>query len=266
MKKRILLSIIMLCIIVCSATMVYASTGKVDLLSNQTSVKPGDTFTVTISATCEDGINGITTTYSYDEDKLELVSAKVANNNWVKVTGTTNYSIDVFCDTTSKITSDSIYVLTFKVKDTITTETTANVTISTIKVDSDVDASSFTEDGKSVNISIVPLNTNPPDNNDNDDDNTNVPDDNKGDNNTSNPEQNNENNTTNTPSQNKGDTNNNNTNNNKPSQNNGANKDNTTSNKPIPQTGENNSIWMLFVGAILLGGAVYSFIRIKNKK
>lgn len=158
MKKKILFSIIMLCILLCCASIVNANnTGKVEFVASSLSVKPGDTFTVKISAKCEDGINGIATTYSYDKDKLELISAKVANDNWVSMG--VNNAIEIMCNTTSKITSDDIYILTFKAKSNITEKTTANVGINSIKVDSDVNASTFVENEKTLKISIVPLNT-----------------------------------------------------------------------------------------------------------
>ncbi len=165
MIKKIIASIIVLIIILFSINIVNATSGSSSLNASSTSVKPKGTFKVTLSVKCEEGINGIDTSYSYDEDKLELVSAEVANDNWLNM-GKKGV-IQVICNTTSKITSNNIYVLTFKVKDNATVGTTAKVSTSEIKVDSDVDASNFTDKAKSVNINIVSENTGTSDNNNN---------------------------------------------------------------------------------------------------
>ncbi len=163
MVKKIIAIIMTLNMILFSINIVNAATGNASLNASNTSVKPGETFTVTISAKCDDGINGIDTTYSYDTDKLELVSENVANNKWVSMGS--NSAVQVICNTTSKITSDNIYVLTFKVKDNATTGTTAKVSTTDIKVDSDVSASSYTEGAKSVTINIISESSNSPSNN-----------------------------------------------------------------------------------------------------
>ena len=152
--KKLVVSIIILSMLLLNINIVNAATGSASLNSSSTSVKPGDTFTVTLSAKCEEGINGIDTTYSYDEDKLELKSANVANDKWANLgeTGT----IQVISNSTSKITSDDIFVLTFKVKDNIAVGTTAKVSTSEIKIDSDASENSiFTEVAKSLNINIA---------------------------------------------------------------------------------------------------------------
>ena len=174
--KKIIVSIIVLCLILSSISIVNASTGTVNLVANK-SVKPGETFTVTLSVSCEDGINGVDTKYNYDHDKLELVSANVANNNWANL-GTDN-SITVISNSSSKITSSDIYVLTFKVKDNATSGI-AKVSVSDIMIDSDLaENSSFSVKAKSLDINII-TNNNPGDNNPGD---NNPGDNNPGDNN-----------------------------------------------------------------------------------
>ncbi len=139
--------------IFCSVTIVNASNGNASLTTSSTSVKQGETFIVTLSVNCEDGINGVDTSYSYDEDKLELVSANVASSNWANLG--IDSKIQVIVNSTSKLTSENIYVLTFKVKDNASVGDSAKVSISEIKVDSDVSESSFTETPKSVTINII---------------------------------------------------------------------------------------------------------------
>ncbi len=152
MIKKITTIIIATCMILFGLNIVNAATENVSLNVSSKSVKPGGTFTVTLSAKCDDGINGIDTTYSYDEDKLELVSAKVADDNWVNLGE--DDAIQVICNTTSKITDSDIYILTFKVKDNAKTGT-AKVSTSEIKVDSDVSESSFEEKAKTVTVNIT---------------------------------------------------------------------------------------------------------------
>ncbi len=156
MSKKIITSIMIIATILFSVNFVNAATGSVNLNASSTSVKPGDTFTVTVSVNCEDGINGIQTTYSYDETKLELKSANVASTNWSSL-GVGN-AIEVISTSTSKLTSEDIYVLTFQVKATAEVGTTATVSIGETTVDSDLPVSSdpkFTEGAKTVTINIV---------------------------------------------------------------------------------------------------------------
>lgn len=164
MKKSIIVSIMVMIIVFSSINIVSAATNKVNLTASNTTVKQGETFTVTLSAECEDGINGIDTTYDYDKNKLELVNANVSNNNWASM-GTTG-TIQVICNNTQKITSDNIYVLTFKVRDNAVVGATS-ISTSGIKLDSDVSASSFTDEAKSVSININSKNPNTPNGNNN---------------------------------------------------------------------------------------------------
>ena len=156
--KKLVVSIIILSMLLLNISIVNAATVSASLNSSSTSVKPGDTFTVTLSAKCEDGINGIDTTYSYDEDKLELKSENVANDKWANLgeTGT----IQAITHSTSKITSDDIFVLTFKVKDNIAVGTTAKISTSEINIDVDNLNDMVTESAKTLNINIASTTSN----------------------------------------------------------------------------------------------------------
>lgn len=59
MKKTLFIIGIILAIVIVNITAVYASTATASLTPSSASVKKGDTFTVTLSVNCEDGINGI---------------------------------------------------------------------------------------------------------------------------------------------------------------------------------------------------------------
>ncbi len=271
MIKKIIVSIIMMCVVVLNITSVNAATGSANLVASNTSVKAGETFTVTLSVNCEDGINGIDTTYSYDEDKLELVSANVAGNNWASLG--VNGTIQVICNSTEKITSDNVYVLTFKVKDNAQVGSTAKVNTTDIKVDSDITSSSFTENAKTVNINIISENSN---NNENQNDNSdvnnnrgneqsNIPNNDNNDIQSSNTGINNENQTNNdSENQTLSSTNNDN----KGQVDSAVNKkstvvDNSTSSKVLPKTGKSSKILIMSIMFISIISIVL-YIRIKK--
>ena len=238
--KKIIISIIVLCLVLSSISIVNASTGTVNLIANNKTVKPGETFTVTVSVSCVDGIN---TSYNYDQDKLEFVSAKVSNDNWANLG--TNNSITVISNSTSKITSSDIYVLTFKVKDNATAGI-AKVGTSDIMIDSDLaENSSFNVSAKSIDINIITDNNqgdnNPGDNNPGD---NNPGDKNPGDNNPGD----------NKPEDNKPEDN-------KPGDNEG--KDSTITDTKLPQTGDVNLILILGIGISSIAATIF-LIKLKS--
>lgn len=234
MRKKIIISII-LCAIVLKIGIAQAVTGNANLKASNTNVKPGTTFTVTLSIECEDGINGIDTSYSYDKDKLELVSANVANSNWANL-GLDN-SITLISNTTSKITSNDVYVLTFKVNDSAQSGIT-KIDTNEIIVDSDLtENSSFTVSAKSVDINI----TSEGNSNNNTENNT----DYVGDNIT----------TENT---------NTDTNSNMISQNNTSTGNNTIANLKFPQAGVNSIVSIIALGTVAIAISIYLFAKIKS--
>ena len=257
MIKKIIVSIVMLSVILFCVTNVNAANGSANLIASSTSVKPGDTFTVTLSVNCEDGINGIDTTYSYDEDKLELVNANVGGNNWASLG--VNGTIQVICNSTSKITSDNVYVLTFKVKDNAEVGTTAKINTTEIKVDSDANESNFTEGAKTVNINIISES----DNNNNGNEDFNIHN-----NNESQSSDTTINNNGGTPTNNENQDSSTTTNNNNQlintsgSKNTSQKSDNSTSNKALPKTGKSNKILVISIILIsILSIGLYIKIR-----
>lgn len=136
MKRKLMIIVFTMLFILANIITCYAATEPtVTLQADKTEVKAGENFTVTLSATCEDGINGIDTTYTYDTERLELVSANVASSKFSSL-GIDN-QITVICNSSESITSSDIYVLTFKVKDGIEVGSTAIVSISETMIDSD---------------------------------------------------------------------------------------------------------------------------------
>ena len=68
MKTKIISANIIAIFIILLSSISFATTGTVEFKSYTTEVKKGETFTVTLSATSEDGINGIDTKYIYDSE------------------------------------------------------------------------------------------------------------------------------------------------------------------------------------------------------
>lgn len=137
-KKIIILIGIIMILIIINSTISFANTDfimAVVLNVTPSEVKVGETFTVILNATCSDGINGITTEYKYDEEKLELLSATVGDSNFVNL-GTDN-KIEVICNSESKITNAEVYVLTFKAKEGTNVGSTAKISIEKGTLDSD---------------------------------------------------------------------------------------------------------------------------------
>ena len=126
MKTKIITANIIAIFIILLASISFAATGTVEFKSNTTEVKKGETFTVTLSATSEDGINGIDTKYTYDSEKLDLVSENVADtSNWSNIGASPD--ITIICNSTQSIKNADIYILTFKVKDNVSAGSTIKI-------------------------------------------------------------------------------------------------------------------------------------------
>lgn len=246
MKRKLIISIISLCLILSSTIVINASTGEAKLVANKTTIQKGETFTATLSATCVDGINGISTKFNYDDTKLELISATTASSNWSSLGQGTE--IVVICNSTSKITSDDIYVLTFKAKGNLKTNSETTINVEEVMLDSDAtENSEFTVQVQSVVLKIVAENVdNNPDSNkpgsDNDNNSTN-----NIDNSGNNDVDNNANQITNTV----GNTSNNSVSDNKSNIKGGV----------LPQTGNNNMVLLILIGIGALAITIF-YVRI----
>lgn len=164
MKKQIKILMLVIALIMACTLTVNAADATVTLNPSKQQLVPGEEFTVTISGTCEDGINGLMGKITYDKDKLQLVEAKVTDDNWRNEGRSTDENIvmEIMCDSTDKITTADIFKLTFKVKENAEIGTTAKVTVSDIKLDSDLGQNSLNEIGtKEVEVSIVEKQTTP---------------------------------------------------------------------------------------------------------
>lgn len=155
MKFRVFTAIIIVIFVILLTTVVFAASGAVTLKSNVNKVKIGDTFTVTLSATSEDGINGIDTKIIYDSSKLELISEGVVDSSKWSNLGTSP-DITIICNSMLNIKNADIYTLQFKVKDNVTVGDTIKVETSSITLDTDLQTnSSITIPAKKVELTII---------------------------------------------------------------------------------------------------------------
>lgn len=157
MKKIIaILTLTLTLLIVLAGSMPnFAATAIANLHSSSLTVKPGETFTVVLSVNCQEGINGVIgLTYNYDKDKLDLVSEKIGTNYTNLGTGDT---IDLITNSKNKLTNEDIYIFEFKAKETIKSQTIANISTGDIKIDSDEASNSEAiVKGQKISITIKP--------------------------------------------------------------------------------------------------------------
>ena len=163
MKIKVITSILLGIFIVLLSTVAFAATGTVELKSNVSEIKKGETFKVTLSATSQDGINGIDAKYNYDSEKLELVNEKVVNTtNWSNIGSANN--ITIINNSTESIKSADLYELEFKVKDSVATGSVLKVEMTQILLDTDAQTNSEVNiETKKVEVTVKdnsnPINT-----------------------------------------------------------------------------------------------------------
>ena len=59
---------------------IYAAVGEVTLTASKTELKPGETFTITVSANNDSGaIDGLSSKMKYNENILEVVSSELVD-------------------------------------------------------------------------------------------------------------------------------------------------------------------------------------------
>ena len=155
MKAKVITVSIIVILIIILTNVTYAASGTVEFKSTIEQVKKGDTFTVTLSATSEDGINGIDTKYVYDSNKLELISENVVDSTKWSNLGVSP-SITVICNSTQSIKNADIYALKFKVKDNVADGESLNIETTGILLDTDLQTDSeLTIPAKKIEIAVV---------------------------------------------------------------------------------------------------------------
>lgn len=155
MRVKVIAGSIITIFIILLTTIVFAATGTVELRASVNQVEKGDTFTVTLSAASEDGINGLDTKFVYNSNQLELISENLVDDSkWTNIG--TSPNITVICNSTQNITSANIYVLEFKVKDSVTAGDTIKIETTDIVMDTDVaNNSEITISAKKVELTVI---------------------------------------------------------------------------------------------------------------
>lgn len=154
MKIKSITAIIIALLIMSVESISFAASGTVEFKPSTTEVNKGETFTVTLSATSEDGINGIDTKYTYDSEKLELINEKVTDSsNWNNIG--ISPDITIICNSTQSIKNADIYILTFKVKENVSSGNTIKIETAKILLDTDAQINSEVDiSSKKVEINV----------------------------------------------------------------------------------------------------------------
>lgn len=159
--KRILFLVIIFVIYTTSGVFAEASgTADVILEPSSTSLKVGETVTITVSANCENGVEGVNITLEYDKTKLEFTNV----NEVIQETGNMSgfegagnngkFKLSAVCSTTETQKETKVATLKFKVLGTATVDEILSVKLSEIEVyDSNLDT--FTMEDKVVTLKVV---------------------------------------------------------------------------------------------------------------
>lgn len=141
MSKKIFCVILILIFFLTGCLTVQAATATASLKTSNLTVKSGENFSVTLSVSCADGINGIAgLKCNYDSSKLELVSSSINDSNFIDM-GSSG-EIALTCNSGQKITSSNIYVFNFKVKENVKADEKIVVSTNSFIVDSDLTTNS----------------------------------------------------------------------------------------------------------------------------
>lgn len=145
------------------------SNATVTLKSDKTEVNPGDTFVITVSGSCADGINGLNGYLNYNANELEFVSKESANNEKFSVLpgneAEGKFEIAII-GSSANVKEGDIEKITFKVKDSVERGTIIKVTPSDIMLDSFAETDSEHNDTgvNVVSIKVKEKETAKPDN------------------------------------------------------------------------------------------------------
>lgn len=159
-KKIALLVVIFLVSTTLGVFAEASGTADVILAPSSTSLKVGETVTITVSAKCENGVEGVNTTLEYDKTKLEFTNV----NEVIQETGNMSgfegagnngkFKLSAVCSTTETQKETKVATLKFKVLGTATVDETLSVKLSEIEVyDSNLDT--FTMEDKVVTLKVV---------------------------------------------------------------------------------------------------------------
>lgn len=125
-KKIIILLIITGLLIIMSNLSVQAASATAELKTDKEKVKPGESFTVTLTASSEQELNGITGKLSYDEEKLELQEVEIAKD-WIDMSGGNRKKIELMYNSVNTVKTADVYKITFIVKEGASEQAKINV-------------------------------------------------------------------------------------------------------------------------------------------
>lgn len=156
MKRKIFTVLIVLLLAITSSISVQAR-GEVTatLRASNSKVKPGETFTVTLSAICDEVVGVIETDFTYNKDILELQNTEIVapNTMCLKQIEGIKDGISLIPSANTIIRGD-ITKLTFKVKEDATMGQIANVGTTEIEI-TDEQSIDYTIEPKSVTIEVA---------------------------------------------------------------------------------------------------------------
>ncbi len=158
MKKLKKIALLVVILMLSTILNVYAAgTAQITVTPSVTEVKAGDTFTITLAAKCETGIEGIEATLVYDKTKLKLTekAAEGFTSMSGEVLETGEYKVSIlFTDTTDAPTEANFATLTFEALDTVATDEVLTVKLTEIEVGDSDDEWIKVED-KEVALTVV---------------------------------------------------------------------------------------------------------------
>lgn len=155
MRSKVYIASIIAAFTILISSCAFAATGTVEFKPSTSQVKKGDTFTVTLSAQSDDGINGVDTKYTYNSEELELVSGNLADSTkWTSLGS--GQDITVISNSEQSVKNANLYVLTFKVKDNVSVGDVLKVETNEILLDTDAQENSEVNIGaKKAEVTVI---------------------------------------------------------------------------------------------------------------
>ena len=155
MRSKVYIASIIAAFTILISSCAFAATGTVEFKPSTSQVKKGDTFTVTLSAQSDDGINGVDTKYTYNSEELELVSGTLADSTkWTSLGS--GQDITVISNSEQSVKNANLYVLTFKVKDKVSVGDVLKVETNEILLDTDAQENSEVNIGaKKAEVTVI---------------------------------------------------------------------------------------------------------------
>lgn len=120
MRKTIKIVLVTILFSLINISIVIAADTNAEIFPDKTTLKPGDTFTITLKANCTEGLSFISTKLNYDADIVTLQNKTIAND-WVDY-GTDK--IELFSNSSNKFENLDACVWTFQVNENATSVTT----------------------------------------------------------------------------------------------------------------------------------------------